>query len=83
MGLPTEPGEELEIVLGGGDAYPGTTGSAFATPIQWPIEYAATAGSDPPYAAGEARVIEGEAAAVTVGEYNGDGIEGTFWFEVY
>jgi hypothetical protein len=81
MGVPTEPGEELQILLGGGDPYgPATT--VFSTPILWPIEYAAAAGSDPPYAEGEARVINAE-GNVTVGEYNGNGVEGTFWFEVY
>ena len=82
MGVPTEPGEELAILVGGGDPYPGQAGG-FLTPIEWPIEYAASAGSDPPYAEGEARVMEGETVDVTIGEYNGDGIEGTFWFEVY
>ena len=82
MGLPTEPGEELQIVVGGGDPYPGAT-STFSTPIQWPIVYAASAAAEPPYADGRALVLEGDGAAVTVGEFNGDGIEGTFWFEVY
>jgi hypothetical protein len=82
MGVPTEPGEELYIVVGGGDPYPGDP-SGFQTPIEWPIEYAASAGADPPYAEGEARVIEGDTVNATVGEFNGDGIEGTFWFEVY
>ncbi|MBI5488440.1 MAG: hypothetical protein HY905_13995 [Deltaproteobacteria bacterium] len=82
MGLPTEPGEELVIRVAGGDPYPGDA-TGFQTPIEWPIEYAASAGSPAPYAQGEARVLEGETVDVTVGEYNGDGIEGTFWFEVY
>jgi hypothetical protein len=82
MGVPTEPGETLELVLGGGDPYPGGDGG-FTTPIQWPIQFASAAGAAPPYAEGEARVIEGDAAAVSIGTFNGDGIEGTFWFEVY
>jgi hypothetical protein len=82
MGLPTEPGEQLEILVGGGDAYPGAA-EGFATPIQWPIEYAATAGSDPPYADGQARVIDSTTGEVTVGVFNGDNVEGTYWFQVY
>ena len=81
-GLRTTPGEELQIVLGGGQPWWDYTGRGFDTPIEWPIEYAASSDDDPPYAEGRVLVNRGD-GETPIGEINGDGIPGTLWFEVY
>jgi hypothetical protein len=81
FGVPTEPGEELQIVLSGATPYPGYPGD-YPSPVEWLIEYAADASSDPPCADGVARVYD-DGTEVPVAEFNGDGVAGTFWFEVY
>jgi hypothetical protein len=81
---PVEPGTRCEIALAGGYVIAGYEGEPFATPIEWPIEYAASPEDPPPYADGEAFVrYNWEGYGMPIGEHNGDGIPGTFWFEVY
>jgi hypothetical protein len=81
-GLEVEPGEELELVLFGGEPHWSYSGSSFDTPISWPIEYAADSSSDPPYAAGDVTYDDGDGEEL-IQDYNDDGIRGTMWFEIY
>ena len=80
--LYVEEGEELEIVFFGGDEPFWWDEADFATPITWLIEYAADADSDPPYADGDVIYDDGD-GEVLIQNYNGDGIRGTMWFEIY
>jgi hypothetical protein len=82
-GLEVEPGEQIDLILFGGTPHWAYDGQRFATPISWPLTYAADDTSDPPYAAGDVFFDDGTNGEMPIQDYNQDGIRATLWFEVY